>query len=105
MRPAELGCILLAMFFASGPAALARDLPVPPIPPEHASVGETAPVPNVDARAPAVPTSEAASVNVKLYREKLYDPSMGFTPGSRYQSSEDRKPIQTPGLSVSVPLK
>ena len=32
-------------------------------------------------------------------------PSVGFAPGSRYQTTEDRKPIQTPGFSISVPLK
>jgi len=85
--------------------ALADDLPLPPLPPEHPPVAEAAPVPNVDAEAPAAPTSEKPSVNIKMYRASMYDPGVGFTPGSRYQSSEDRKPIQTPGFSVNVPLK
>ena len=92
--------VLLTAFKAS-----AEILPVPPVPPANPDVGDAAPVPNTDARAPVVPTSEAPSVDVRMYRAKTYDPSQGFTPGSRYQTTEDRKPIQTPGLSISVPLK
>jgi hypothetical protein len=84
---------------------VADDLPVPPIPPLNAPLAEIAPVPNADARAPVAPEAESATVDVKLYRARLYDPSLGFAPGSRYQTAEDRKPIQTPGFSISVPLK
>ncbi len=97
--------LLITVVLIHGSAAVARELPVPPIPPEHAVTTDIAPVPDVNAQAPVAPASEEASVKVKLYREKILDPSMGFTPGSRYQNSEDRKPIQTPGLSVSVPLR
>jgi hypothetical protein len=45
------------------------------------------------------------SVAVRMYRSKAPDPSRGFAPGSRYESTEDRNPIQTPGFSVSVPLR
>jgi hypothetical protein len=85
--------------------ALADDLPVPPIPPEHPPLAETAPVPDADATAPVVAASNEPSFDVRLYRARPYDPGMGFTPGSRYQDSEDRKAIQTPGFSISVPLK
>jgi hypothetical protein len=85
--------------------ATADELPVPPIPPADRPPADIAPVPNVSAQAPVAPASEEPSVDVKLYRAKPYDPGLGFTPGSRYQTNEDRKPIQTPGLSISVPLK
>jgi hypothetical protein len=78
---------------------------VPPIPPEHPPVAETAPVPNADARAPIAPQSASPTVDLRLYRARPYDPGLGFAPGSRYQTSEDRKPIQTPGLSINVPLQ
>ena len=84
---------------------MADTLPVPPIPPVLPAIGDAAPVPNFDAEAPVTPSSEGPSVNVRLYRIRMYDPSAGFVPGSHYQSTEDRKPIQTPGLSISVPLK
>jgi hypothetical protein len=85
--------------------AMPEGLPVPPLPPEHPPIAEAAPVPNVNAEAPVAPASEEPSVNVKLYRATMFDPGVGFAPGSRYQSAEDRKPIQTPGFSISVPLK
>ncbi len=85
--------------------AVARELPVPPIPPDHPPRADGAPVPNIDAQAPLQITKEETSVNVKLYRARLFDPSMGFAPGSKYQANEDRKPIQTPGISITVPLK
>lgn len=97
--------LLLAVFMTFGPYAMAEHLPLPPSPPEHLPVADAAPVPNVNLQAPVTPAKNEASVDVKLYRAKMYDPSLGFVPGSRYQSSEDRKPIQTPGFSVSVPLK
>ena len=96
---------LLTAFIAIAPFAMAGEYPTPPIPPEHPRLAEAAPVPDVDAAAPVTPASDKPSVFVKLYRNRMYDPSVGFVPGSRYQTSEDRKPIQTPGFSVSVPLK
>ncbi|WP_428485853.1 hypothetical protein [Rhodopila sp.] len=85
--------------------AIGTALPLPPLPPDDVPVTEIAPVPDRDVAAPIAPPSEQPSLNVKMYRSKSYDPSLGFTPGSRYQSSEDRKAIQTPGLSLSVPLR
>ena len=92
-------------FLSMSASTLASDLPVPPTPPPHPPVDEIAPVPNFDARAPIAPVSEKTTVDVRLYRARTYDPSVGFVPGSRYQTNEDRKPIQTPGFSVSVPLR
>ena len=84
---------------------MAEGLPIPPIPPVNPPADEAAPVPNVDVHPPTIQSSEGPSVDVRLYRARSYDASQGFAPGSRYQSTEDRKPIQTPGISVSVPLK
>jgi hypothetical protein len=97
--------LLLTAFFIPVSFATAEELPLPPIPPEHPPAADAAPIPNVNARAPVTPTSSKPSVNVTMYRAPMYDPGVGFTPGSRYQSSEDRKPIQTPGFSVSVPIE
>lgn len=96
--------LLIASIILGGPA-MAQGLPLPPIPPARPPADEAAPVPNVDAHPPAAQLREGPSVDVRLYRAKRYDPSLGFAPGSRYQSTEDRKPIQTPGISVSVPLR
>jgi len=96
---------LLPFVVAFAAAAAPNDLPIPPLPPEHLPAMETAPVPNFDAQAPSAAPSADPSINVKLYRAQSFDPSQGFTPGSRFQTNEDRKPIQTPGLSVSVPIQ
>jgi hypothetical protein len=85
--------------------ASARELPLPPIPPDHPPQADRAPVPNIDTRAPTTAKETETSVNVALYRARFFDPSMGFAPGSKYQSNEDRKAIQTPGFTVTVPLK
>ncbi len=104
-RAGRMIAIMLAMLVMTSVSAMSKALPVPPIPPINPPLNEIAPVPNVDAQAPVPTASNAPSVDVRLYRARVYDPSMGFAPGSKYQSSEDRKPIQTPGLSISVPLK
>jgi len=101
-RPPLVCTLLLAV--APVTAGQADDLPVPPVPPFSAPGADPAPVPS-RASAPLEPLSEQPNLNLKLYRSQTPDPSMGFSPGSRYQSSEDRKPIQTPGLSLSVPLR
>ena len=85
--------------------AWAETLPVPPVPPDHLPQIEAAPVPNIDAREPVQPASENPRVDVRFYRAQTCLPGSGFTPGSRYQDSEERKPIQTPGLSLRVPLQ
>ena len=110
MKPVLLAALLtLGLGGTPSPGVVAqstaKDFPVPPVPPEHPPAAETAPVPDADARAPLVPPSASPSFDVKLYRARPYDPGFGFAPGSRYQTSEDRKPIQTPGLSISVPLQ
>ncbi len=97
--------LLLVAFAIRCSFAMADDLPVPPAPPDHPPLADAAPVPNVDAEAPVAPASAKPSVSVKLYRANIYDPGVAFVPGSKYQSSDDRKPIPTPGLSITVPLK
>ena len=84
---------------------LAETLPVPPVPPVHPPAADSAPVPDANAQAPLSATSDAPTFDVRFYRARPYDPGLGFAPGSRYQTTEDRKPIQTPGFSISVPLK
>ena len=79
-------------------------LPVPPVPPRHPPSDEAAPIPDRDARAPVKPQGEQTRLNVEFYRMNDHDTSQGFAPGSKYQSDEDRKAIQTPGLSVTVPF-
>ncbi len=99
--------VLLTLIFLVGirSVAFADDMPVPPLPPSIPPIADAAPVPNPDAEAPTTAASDEPSVNVRMYRARTFEPGSGFAPGSRYQTAEDRKPIQTPGLSISVPLK
>jgi hypothetical protein len=97
--------VLAAASILAGSAAWAEDLPVPPIPPQHPPLAEVAPMPNEDASAPVRAASNAPSFDVRLFRARPYGPGMAFAPGSRYQDSEERKAIQTPGFSINVPLK
>jgi hypothetical protein len=102
MKTYVLVAMLMTGSVTGGPA---DDLPVPPQPPPIVPSPDIAPVPDFGASAPIRPESEDPSLNVKLYRYTPPDSSQGFSPGSRYQSTEDRKAIQTPGFSFSVPLK
>lgn len=88
----------------AAPAGLPIGLPVPPIPPLHAPTDELAPIPDDNLRAPLVVAGDDAQVKLRLFRIQRYDSSRGFPPGSHYESKEDRKAFQTPGLSLSVPL-
>jgi hypothetical protein len=100
-----LAIVLFAGFLGAAGPELEATLPVPPIPPAHPPVDEAAPIPDADAHPPVTIASTDPSVGVELYRRERYDPSQGFVPGSQFQDSEDRKPIQTPGISVRVPLQ
>ncbi|HVY16159.1 MAG TPA: hypothetical protein VHB27_13120 [Rhodopila sp.] len=83
---------------------IADDFPIPPIPPLTRPLPSVAPVPDADLTAPSSLAS-GPTVALKFYRAPTFDPGYGFAPGSRYRSPEDRKPIQTPGFSVSVPIR
>ena len=98
---------LSAWVFVSWPAGvvLAEDLPLPPVPPDMTTLRSSAPVPDANVQDPSANTIPAAKFTLRLYRNDAFNASYGFTPGSRYQSTEDKKAIQTPGFSVTVPIK
>jgi hypothetical protein len=100
-----LAVTILGILIGSIPGAEADQFPVPPIPPDHPLLADNAPLPNFDARPPLVPISTSPTIDVRVLSAKRYDPSLGFAPGSRIQINEDRRPIQPPGFSVSVPLQ
>jgi hypothetical protein len=103
MRP--LGLVLsAALLIAAGPPE-DGGFPIPPIPPAHPPADVAAPTPNADAHGPVTYASTDPRLAIEFYRAKRYDMSRGFAPGSRFQTSEDRKPIQTPGISITVPIQ
>jgi hypothetical protein len=97
--------IILWASILSISASVAEGLPIPPLPPANPPLGEIAPVPHVDSHAPVAQVSDSPSIDVKFFHVRRYDPSLGFAPGSRYETNEDRRPIQPPGFTVNVPLK
>ena len=101
-RPCWAIVALIAVTGASPP----RSLPVPPVPPAHPPAGQVAPVPNPDLRPPADPADQGLQVRLQDFRARRFDEGgMGYSPGSQYETTEDKRPIQTPGLTVRVPLQ
>lgn len=90
---------------AASPPPPHAALPVPPIPPAHPPVDQAAPLPDGDLRGPPLDSVQGARIGLTQFRKQNYDPSSGYAPGSRYQDSEDRRVIQTPGLTLKVPIQ
>jgi hypothetical protein len=106
-------CVALMACLAANPALAASPapqrsahlpLPVPPVPPGTPPANENAPVPDVAMRGPLDPES-GVRVGPQVFRATLPDTDAGFSPGSRYQMNEERKPVQTPGIRITVPLQ
>jgi hypothetical protein len=101
----RLWLVLLALVFTAG-ASPKHSLPVPPIPPANPPRDQSAPVPNPDVRAPTEISSQGARVGLQDFRARRFNnEGLGYTPGSQYENTEDKRAIQTPGLSVQVPLR
>jgi hypothetical protein len=98
-------CLALFALMATLAAAPAPQLLVPPIPPAHPPTAQSAPVPNSDLRGPQDPVSRGARVGVTDFRVPRENSSMGYAPGSHHQTSSERRDIDTPGLTVRVPLQ
>jgi len=79
-------------------------LPVPPPPPAQALAAEPAPLPDADLQMPT-PRAQTTRVHVRIFSLDEHDSGLGFIPGSAYPAPEDRKPMQTPGITVSVPMR
>jgi hypothetical protein len=101
MRTRWAVLIVLATAAASPP----RSLPVPPIPPADPPSGQSAPMPDRDALAPHETVEQTVRVRVRDFRADRVNQGMAYTPGSQFQTSEDKRPIQTPGFTVEVPLR
>jgi hypothetical protein len=100
MRLAWIALTLLATTAASPP----RSLPIPPIPPAHPPTARFAPMPDRDAQAPVV-ISRGPEFSVRDFRVRRFQQGMGYAPGSSFESGEDKRPIQTPGVTYRVPLQ
>ena len=66
---------------------------------------QSAPMPNRDITGPLVLEPQGAQFSVSNFRIRRTDQSLGYGPGSQYETTEDKRPIQTPGLTIRVPLQ
>jgi hypothetical protein len=101
MRTLWAAVVLLATAGASPPPAL----PLPPIPPAHPPTDQSAPIPDREAQGPPEDGAQGPRVGVRDFRVRRYNQGLGYVPGSQYETNEDKRPIQTPGLAVQVPLR
>jgi hypothetical protein len=104
-------CVVMRLAFAAlalattAAAPAPRPLPLPPVPPDRPPTEQVAPTPDRNARAPFVPAETGVRVLPQDFRVGRFNQGLGYAPGSQYPTSEDKRPIQTPGLSVQVPLQ
>ncbi|HLJ04660.1 MAG TPA: hypothetical protein VKT26_00195 [Acetobacteraceae bacterium] len=97
--------LLIPLLAAAGPLKRnAPPLPVPPIPPAHPPTAQSAPIPDPDVVAPLA-GSLMPDVKFRDFRASQYATSPGYAPGSQFQTTEDKRPIQTPGVTWKVPLQ
>ena len=101
MMRAFWGCLVV---FATTAASPSRSLPVPPIPPPNPPLTQSAPMPDRDLQAPSG-ADDGVRVSVQDFRIERYYQGMAYAPGSHFSTSEEKRPIQTPGLTVQVPLQ
>jgi hypothetical protein len=95
----------VVVLFATTGASPPRALPVPPIPPAHPPTDQSAPMPDRDVQGPPEAAVQGARVGVRDFRVRRFNQGLGYSPGSQFESSEEKRPIQTPGLAVQVPLR
>jgi hypothetical protein len=102
MRALWVAVVLLATAGASPPPAL----PLPPIPPAHPPTDQSAPIPDREAQAPPEDGAQGPRVGVRDFRSyRFTNQGFGYAPGSQFETSEEKRPVQTPGLTVQVPLR
>ena len=87
---------------SSTQVALSRRIPIPPFPSVTAPSSQ-APIPNRDQEPPADPPH--TRVTPTDFRSPNIYPGAGYPYGSQYPTPEDNKPLGTPGLTVTIPLR
>lgn len=103
-RSARLMTGLLITGLLAPVTAFADRLPTPPIPPSSPPRAELAPVPDPDIHPPA-PPARTVELRPEFFKATRPDTSLAFAPGSRYQTADERRPLQTPGFLLTVPLR
>ena len=87
---------------------LSRHTPTPPIPQANTWTAKQTPAPTPDRDAQPPPDQNSAphtKVTPTDFRSPKVDADAGFPNGSRFRSPEDARPIQTPGFTLTIPLR
>ena len=91
---------------ASAKAVSSRRTPVPPMPPAGAQLVRLAPMRDRDIQPPPDPNSSPhTKVSPTDFHLPKVDADAGYPYGARYRSPEDTKPIDTPGFTLTIPLR
>lgn len=101
--PLLLGSLLLAAAAPRTPPWMPLPLP-PPLPLDPPS-DQAAPVPAGNLAAVAQAGRSQTEFALRFYQMQEYGTGDGYIPGSAYESPEERKPMQTPGFLVTIPLR
>ena len=81
-------------------------MPIPPNPRARTQQAGLAPMPDRDVQPPPDPNaSPHTKVSVTDFRAPNVDSDAGFPYGSRFRSPYDAQPIQTPGFTLTFPLR
>lgn len=80
-------------------------LPLPPPLPADPPTDEAAPMPDANLQFPSARARDETEFALRIYEMHDFGTGAGFIPGSEYQSPEQRRPLQTPGFMVTVPLR
>ena len=85
-------------------AVLSRRTPIPPVPQASTPLTRPAPVPDQDAQPPSEPPPHTRVISTDFRLPKV-DADAGYPYGSRFRSPQETQPIQTPGFTVTIPLR
>jgi hypothetical protein len=95
----------LLVLVSTAAASPAPPLPIPPIPPANPPSDHAAPMPDRSLEGPSTENGRSVQVNVSDFRIERFYQGLGYGPGSHYETSEEKRPIQTPGVTLKVPLQ
>jgi hypothetical protein len=104
--PARVAQVPQRRSHSSTKAGLSRRIPIPPVPHANTPLTGAAPVPDRDAQPPPGPNaSPHTKVTPTDFRLPNINADAGYPSGSRFRSPQDTQPIQTPGFTVTIPLR
>ncbi len=105
IRQVALACSLVALLGAAKPRSRHEDFPIPPIPPEHPPLDQSAPVPDNSLSAPIEQTPDGARLRPDFFNQKAYNKGQGYVPGSTIEGQQEQRLKPIPGINFKMPLQ